>query len=227
SAGDDFVPRLSADGYTVAFMAQATLVVLGHDFGRPGGGQPSDLYVADMHSGLTRRQALSPITELAGTESAGIAYTGPVIDFDISPSGEQVAFTTRRTQFPLGEPAYISPVSPEPGLNELFDADLGDQTVTRVTQGVEGGPGEHAHKPALPGEDPYANEGDGALSPSFSENGDELAFSSTAANLVYGDGNTSIGSNPPESFDGSDAFVVERTVFSEQPTQQFISGVSG
>jgi hypothetical protein len=227
TAADDFIPRLSADGYTVAFMAQAPLVALGHDFGRPGGGQPSDLYVADMHPGLTRTQALAPITELAGAETAGIAYTGPIVDFDISPSGEQVAFTTRRTQFPLGEPAYISPASPEPGLNELFDADLADETVTRVTHGVEGGPGEHTHKAALPGEDPYANEGDGALSPSFSEHGDKLAFSSTAANLVYGDGNTPIGTDPPESFDGSDAFVVERTVFGEQPTRQFVSGVSG
>lgn len=223
---DDFIPRLSADGYTAAFIAQAPLVALGKDFGRGGGGQPSDLYVADMHPGLTRTQALTPITELAGAETAGIADTAPIVDFGLAPSGEQVAFTTRRTQFPLGEPAYISPPSPEPGLNELFDADLGDKTLTRVTQGVEGGPAEHAHKPVLPGEDPYANEGDGSLSPSFSENGDELAFSSTAANLVFGDGNTPIVTGIG-SFDGSDAFVVQRTVFSEQPAQQLISPVSG
>lgn len=226
TAGDDFIPRLSANGYTVAFMAKAPPVVLGHDFGRAGGGQPSDLYVADMRPGLTRAQALTPITELAGAETAGAAYIGPIVDFGISPNGEQVAFTTRRTQFPLGEPAYISPVSPEPGLNELFDADLGDETITRVTQGVEGGPGEHAHEAVRPGEEPYANEGDGALSPSFSENGNELAFSSTAANLVYDDGNSVLATGK-ESFDGSDAFFVERTVFSEQSTQQFISGVSG
>ncbi len=226
TAGEDFIPRLNADGYEVAFMAKAPLVALGKDFGRGGGGQPSDLYVADMHPGPTRTQALTPITELAGAESAGIAYTAPIVDFDISPSGEQVAFTTRRTQFPLGEPAYISPAAPEPGLNELFDADLGDETVTRVTQGVEGGPAEHRHKQVLPGEDPYASEGDGALSPSFSASGDELAFSSTAANLVYGDGNTPIGT-VLGSFDGSDAFVVARTVFDEQPSQQFVSGVSG
>ncbi len=225
TAGDDFIPRLSADGYTVAFMAKAPLVVLGHDFGRGGGGQPSDLYVADMHAGLTRTQALTPITELAGAESAGIAYTGPVVDFGISPSGTQVAFTTRRTQFPLGVPSYISPVSPEPGLDELFDADLGDETVTRVTQGVEGGPAEHAHNAVFPGEEPYPNEGDGALSPSFSEDGNKLAFSSTAANLVYDDGNSVLATGK-ESFDGSDAFVVERTVFGEQAPQQVISGVS-
>ncbi len=223
---DVFIPRLSKDGYKVAFIAKAPLVALGHAFGRGTEGQSSDLYVADMHPGLTRRQALTPITELAGAETAGTAYTAQIVDFDISPSGEQMAFTTRRTQFPLGEPAYISPPSPEPGLNELFDADLGDETLTRVTQGVEGGPAEHSHKPSLPGEDPYPNEDDGALSPSFSENGDELAFSSTAANLVYGDGNTVLATGT-ESFDGSDAFVVQRTVFSTQPTQQFVSAVSG
>jgi len=102
----------------------------------------------------------------------------------------------------------------------LFDADLADDTLTRVTHGFEGGPSEHAHPPVQAGRDPYA-EGDGALSPSFSADGRELAFSSTASNIAYGDGNS-----PPTlgtSFDGSDAFVVERRVFGADVPQQYVS----
>ncbi|HSZ70345.1 MAG TPA: hypothetical protein VK756_08275 [Solirubrobacteraceae bacterium] len=220
-----FVPRLSADGYTVAFVSRAPLVALGTNFGRGKSGQSTDLYTVDMHPGLTREQALTPVTELAGGEAAGLEDTASIADFDISAAGTQVAFTTRRTQFPLGFPAYISAPAAEAGMNEVFDADLSDGTLTRVTQGYEGGPGEHPHLTKPAGEDPYLEADDGGLSPSFSANGDLLAFSSTAANLVWGDGNT-----PPAqvdkvsgSADGADAFLVERRQFGVLPTPSEIS----
>ncbi len=51
-----------------------------------------------MHAGLTREQALTPLTELAGGETAGIAdERAAIADFAISPDGDQVAFTTQRT----------------------------------------------------------------------------------------------------------------------------------
>ena len=103
-ATGDFVPRLSADGYTVAFVSQAPLVAAGEDFGAPRTARQSDLYVANMHPGLTRDQALTPVTELAGGEGARPADTAPISDFDISPDGDQVAFTTRRTELPAGLP---------------------------------------------------------------------------------------------------------------------------
>ncbi len=88
-----------------------------------------------------------PLTELAGGEGAGLADTAPIVDFDISPDGLQVAFTTVRTRFPLGFPAFVSTPAAEPGMNELFDADLADGTLTRVTHGYQGADeaGEHAH----------------------------------------------------------------------------------
>jgi len=222
-AGEVFIPRLSADGYTVAFVSQEPLVSLGEDFGHAQDGQQSDLYVADMRAGLTRNQALLPLTELAGGGTAG---TASIYDFGISPDGSQVAFTTRRTQFPLGSPAYVTAPQAEPGMNELFDADLADDTLTRVTRGYEGGPSEHSHLTKPVGQDPYEENGDGALSPSFSANGDILAFSSTASNLVWGDGNT-----PPVekggTLDGSDAFVVERMVFPATPTPNEASPALG
>jgi hypothetical protein len=223
-SGLSFVPRLSKNGETVAFISRAPLAALGENFGRGLGGQPSDLYVADMRPGLTRDQALTQLTELAGGESAGIADTASIIDFDISPNGEQVAFTTMRTQFPLGSPAYVSAPAAEPGLNELFDADLGDHTLTRVTHGYEGGPSEHPHTPRNPGEAQYEDESDGALSPSFSADGDILVFSSTASNLAWDDGNTP-AIEKGGTIDGSDAFVVERQVLGSLPTPSYISPV--
>ncbi len=64
---------------------------------------------------------------------------------------------------------------------------------------------------------------DGALSPSFSQNGEKVAFSSTAANLAYGDGNTPPLGQESLEFDGSDAFVTERALFSGAPTPQEVS----
>jgi hypothetical protein len=220
------VPRLSADGYEVAFIAQAPLVSFGSDFDVQAETRNSDLYVANMQEGLSRAQALTPLTELASGDEAALATNAPIIDFGISADGTQVAFTTMRTQFILGSPAYVSAPLALPGLSELFDVDLADETLTRVTHGYNGGPSEAPHEEVRNKEDQYVEFGtaNGALSPSFSSNGEKLAFSSTASNLVYGDGNT-----PPlsqlgfETSDGSDAFVVRRETFPPNAAPQAIS----
>jgi hypothetical protein len=219
-AGEVLVPRLSSDGYTVAFIAKAPLASLGADFGVERTNRHSDLYVADMHEGLSRVQALTPLTELASGNESDRATNSPIVDFAISPDASQVAFTTVRTVFPLGSPAYVSEPASVPGMLELFDVDLANDTLTRVSHGYEGGPSEHPHA-NLGNEDPYFRDGDGALSPSFSDNDETLAFASTASNLVYGDGNT-----PPllyESLDGSDAFVVDRIIFNSTAAPQEIT----
>jgi hypothetical protein len=227
----DFVPRLNASGSIVAFVSEAPLVTSGENFGRGDAGQQSDLYVSVMNPSLTRREALTPITELAGGEDSGLADTAPIFDFDISPTGLQVAFATVRTRFPLGFPAFVSTPAGEPGMNELYDADLADGTLTLVTHGYqsEDEAGEHAHQQQPSGEDPYKGQpGDGALSPSFTADGDTLAFSSTASNLVFGDGNAPPLELPQTgSFDGSDAFVVSRTNFSPTPTPNESSPAPG
>jgi hypothetical protein len=222
--GDD-VPQLSANGTTVAFLATATRLSRGSNFGVEVGAGPSDLYVVNMQEGLSRDQALEPLTEFSSNQVANLAEHAPILDLGISPDGGQVAFTTMRTQFPLGSPAYVTAPAAVPGLLELFDVDLVDHTLTRVTQGFEGGPSEQPHIEGEANRDPYPIEA-GALSPSFSDDGDTLAFSSTASNLVYGDGNT-----PPNdgsiTFDGSDAFVVSRTLFPSTPTPQDVSSAPG
>lgn len=223
SGTGDPVPQLSADGSTVAFLASAPPV--GGSFGEDVLNRASDLYVVDMYAGLTRVQALRPLTELASGNAQEPATTAPIVDLGISPDGHQVAFTTQRTVFPLGSPGYVSAPAAIPGMVELFDVDLANNTLTRVTQGFAGGASAAPHGTEVPGQDPYRNT-NGALSPSFSDDGDTLAFSSTAANLVYGDGNT-----PPQQespvFDGSDAFVVPRIVFGSTPTSQFVSSPPG
>jgi hypothetical protein len=220
------VPQLSADGNTVAFIAQAPLVALGSDFGVTPESRNGDLYIADMQEGLTRVQALTPLTELASGNESALSTNASIIDFGISPDASQVAFTTMRTQFPLGSPAFVSAPAAVPGMVELFDVDLGDDTLTRVTHGYDGGPSESPHEEATSKEDQYVEvgSGDGALSPSFSNNGDLIAFASTASNLVFGDGNTppltKVGSTVS---DGSDVFVVPRETFLSAAAPQSIS----
>jgi WD40-like Beta Propeller Repeat len=215
----DPVPQMSRDGYTVAFLADAPLVALGSGFGTSE--LHTDLYLADMREGLTRSQALRQLTELASVDQGDVAEDSPIEDVAISPDGSHVAFTTKRTVFPLGSPAYVSAPAGAPGMLELFSIDLADDTLARVTGGFDGGPSEHPHAETVSNQDPYTLTGDGALSPSFTDDGNTMAFSSTASNLVFGDGNT-----PPlkiTSVDGSDAFVVSRVLFDPLPTPQSIS----
>jgi hypothetical protein len=223
----DAIPQLSADGYTVAFLATAQLVSLGVDYGRSGATSADDLYLANMHEGLTRSEALRPLTALASGNETVIAADGSIVDLGVSSDGSQVAFATQRTEFPLGSLTYVSQEAAVPGMDELFDVDLADDTLTRVTRGYDGGPSESPHTEILSGEeDQYQIKTDGALSPSFSSTGDTLAFASTASNLVFGDGNTP--ARPPTavgdgSADGSDVFVIPREVFSPEAAEAYIS----
>jgi hypothetical protein len=227
----DLTPRLSGDGEEVVFVADARLVTQGSDFGSFTSGHPLDVYVSNMSPALTRTQALTPVTEAGPGETAASAA---VTDFEISPDGTQVAFSTARTEFFLGAPTLISPPAGEPRIAELFDADLADGTLTRITHGYlsEAEPSEQPHTTRSQGRDPYAGgrispdevDGLGALSPAFAADGNELVFTSTAANVVYGDGNS-----PPEPVlccvagDGSDVFAVDRRQFSADAPPQSLS----
>jgi Tol biopolymer transport system component len=220
SVETDVLPQLSGDGRKVAFLADANLLARGSNFGlNPG---PTDLYLADMSSGLTRVQALRELTAFAGTNREQLSEDAPIVDLGISPDGSQVAFSTQRTTFPLGSPAFVSAPRAVAAMAELFDVDLANDTLTRVSAGFDGTASEHPHEASTANEDPYALPTDGALSPSFSGDGATLAFSSTASNLVYGDGNTPADQHSI-TFDGSDAFVVHRKPFTESPTPQQIS----
>jgi hypothetical protein len=220
----DAVPQLSSNGYTVAFIATAPLVSLGEAFGRSAETEADDLYVVDMHEGLTRSAALQPLTELASGHQEQVGPDGAILDFALSPDGTQVAFSTQRVEFPLPLLAYVSQPAAVPGMAELFDVDLANHTLTRVTRGDEGGPTEHPLLQAIAGiEDPYLRT-DGVLSPSFSDDGETLIFASTASNLVFGDGNTPqpVIGYPEGSDDGSDVFDAKRESFSSEAVEAYI-----
>ncbi|HTB71306.1 MAG TPA: hypothetical protein VK707_10020 [Solirubrobacteraceae bacterium] len=197
--GFDYLPRLSADGNVVALLATAREIASGEEL--KAAEASDDLYVVDMRGGLTRVAATRRLTELAGGGSKNEARTGPIVDLGVSPEGSQIALTTVRTTFPLGTPAYVSTPAAAARAVELYDVDLEDDTLTRVTQGYAGQPSEATEAlPSFTG------------SPSFAEGGDLLAFSSNSDNLVYGDGNRN-----------SDAFVVSRVQFASHPTPSEIS----
>lgn len=220
----EFVPRLSADGYTVAFLSRAEPIGLGEFFNQERErGEQADIYVADMQPGLTRDGALTTLTRIggaSGAESDGIS------EFALAEDGRDVAFTTRRSEFRLAFPAFVSAALAGPGLDELFYADLGDGTLTRVTHGDNGEPSEQPHQRKTQAqEDAYEERPTaGATSPSFADDGGLLAFASTASNLVPDDGNgpQTLGEIAGQH-DGSDSFVVAREVPSPLPTPQYIS----
>jgi hypothetical protein len=195
------LPQLSADGRTVAFLANAREIAGGEQFGQAAIAS-DDLYVVDMHDGLTRQQALRRLTEIASANGSDVGRVAQIVDFGVSPDGSEVAFSTLRTTFPLGSPAYVTATAANAGAQELFDADLANDTLTRVTQGYEGGVSEPAKATVS--------------SPSFSADGNTLAFASTAYNLVYGDGNGA-----------SDAFLVKRKQFASAIVQQSVSPAPG
>jgi Tol biopolymer transport system component len=195
------LPQLSADGRTVAFLANARDIASGEQFGQAAVAS-DDLYIVDMHDGLTRQQALRRLTEIASANGSDVGRVAPIVDFGVSPDGSEVAFSTLRTTFPLGSPAYVTAPAGNAGAQELFDVDLANDTLTRVTQGYEGGVSEPAKATVS--------------SPSFSADGNTLAFASTAYNLVYGDGNGA-----------SDAFLVKRKRFASAIVQQSVSPAPG
>jgi Tol biopolymer transport system component len=187
----DFVPQLSANGETVVFVTGARELASG-ELQFQGAEESDDLYVVNMQRGLTRVQALTRLTQIGGGGGTQekIEKSAVIVDYAVSADGSQIAFTTQRTQFPLGAFTYVSPVAAVPGMIELFDLDLDNGTLTRVTHGFEGEDfrSEELPKTERPGEDPYKHE-EGAYAPSFSEDGNTLSFADTANNLVYGDGN--------------------------------------
>jgi hypothetical protein len=170
------IPALSADGYTVAFLSGAgprPLVQSG-----PG----LDLYVTDMHPGLTRKAATTELTrDNVGGDLATSAALGSVA---ISPDGRYLGLTTSRTRFLLPALLQIGIPRVVPGPQELYVVDLVARTIERATRST------------FAGGDVDGGAQDGVT---VSNGAERLAFSSFAGNLFFGDANQR-----------ADAFVVSR-----------------
>jgi hypothetical protein len=185
------VPQLSANGRIVALI------------GNPIGA--TNLYVVNMSDGLSRKQALqeltrevsvSPVDPTAEINTpANIPRNGHIFDLALSADGERIAFVTARQQFPLAPPSLVGLQPSSLGLTEVYLIDRDTQTFRWVTHGT-GGASEASSTTGF--ELSEVQHGLGATAPSLDANGDLLAFTSDASNLVEGDGN-----------DAKDAFLVD------------------
>jgi hypothetical protein len=187
---DEATPQLSANGQEVAFLADVYEngdVPTGSGLNRPTYADGMlDAYVVNMASGLTRVAALSRLSEVA-------EY--PVEDLAISADGTKVAFTTADTAFPLSSPALITPSLTQVSATQLYEADLTAGTISLVSYGYDGNPAD----------------GD-VLAPSFTTDGNTLAFASAADNLVYGAYNGTSSNAPSTTLVFTTAENVSSTV---------------
>jgi Tol biopolymer transport system component len=189
----DGVPQLSADGRTVALIGNPT--------------EATNVFLVDMEAGLSRDQAVRQLTaqvpvKVNGSEAKAInqvvALNGHIFDIAISADGTKIAFVSGRQRYPLAPPYLDTPPPSQLGLVELYEIDLEAESIQRLTHGF-GGEGEAS----LGVGTELAQNGFGAASPSVDADGGALAFSSTAWNLVPGDGNGTGGVG------ASDVFAIE------------------
>ena len=120
----EFVPRLSADGYTVAFLSRAEPIGAGEFFDQQREqGEQADIYVADMHEGLTRDGSADESHEHRWRRrkpnrrrSANSRCPTTAVTWRSRRGVPSSVSRSRR---------FVSPPAAEPGLDELFYADLG------------------------------------------------------------------------------------------------------
>jgi hypothetical protein len=159
------VPALSADGYTVAFVTGSGI--------RPDAfkGPGVDLFVADMHPGVSRKQGTIQLTRATPTLDPGTS--SPIGGIAMSADGGHIAVATVRTQFVFNALAPTGPSRAVPGVRELYVADLAARTLDRVARSYLG------------------EDIDGDVQPGITISGDgsQVAFTSFAGNLFFGDAN--------------------------------------
>jgi WD40-like Beta Propeller Repeat len=159
------LPALSGDGYTVAFLTGAGPRPLVQS------GSGLDLYVTDMHPGLSRKAATVELTR----DNAGgdLATSSPLGSVAISPDGRYLGLTTSRTKFVLPALRQVGSARVVPGPQELYVVDLWAGSIERATRSTSGG-------------DTDGGVQDGVT---VSSGAERLAFSSFAGNLFFGDAN--------------------------------------
>jgi hypothetical protein len=178
SIGQAGLLALSRDGREVAFAALPRL--RGLPLGEGGG---AELFLADMRSGRSRKQALTELTR-GSVNATDVARSAGIVGVGLSGDGRYLAFGTARIGFLLPQPALIGPVANVPGAQQVYVADLVQRTLQLVTFSFDGA---------------QVDVNGANASPALDDTGDVVAFASEADRLVLGDGNSAV-----------DAFVVRR-----------------
>jgi Tol biopolymer transport system component len=158
-------PGLSADGYTVAFLAGAALRP---NVTKPGG---LDVFLTSMSPGVTRKQGTRELTLAANSGNPG--STPSIESLALSQDGSTLAFTTARDDFVLPEPHPVGAFRPLPTANDLYVVHLDEDTLERAIVNYEDG-------------DP---NGSISVNPTLTADGSTIAFTSSASNLIFGDAN--------------------------------------
>jgi hypothetical protein len=157
------VPTLSADGWTVAFVTAPSL--------RPvDQGQHLDLFLTDMHNGVSRKAGTVELTR-EGTDPGDASASSDIEDAAMSADGNRIAFTTVRTRFVLPSPRLVGDPAVGADVSELYVLDLPRMEIERVTRGYDGSESNGSTSSAI----------------SISQDGRRVAFVSSANNLYQGD----------------------------------------
>jgi hypothetical protein len=158
-------PGLSADGYTVAFLAGAAM--------RPNITKSSglDLFLTSMAPGITRKAGTRELT--LAVRSGEVGSTPSIESLALSPDGSTIAFTSLRNYFVLPEPRLLGSFSSFPKTSELYVVHLAENSLERAVVSYEGG----------------EPEGSTLVNPTMTQNGATVAFASSSPNLVFGDAN--------------------------------------
>lgn len=168
-------PALSANGRTATVLASAPPPAVEPSLNERKNTGLSDLdtdaYAVRVGADPASPIVVTPLTEIASYMLSNAA-TEDVKDVAISADGTRVAFDTARTQLRLPALASVSPPIAYTQMPETYEANLALGTLQRVTATYDGS---------------EPNGEAGLLA--FSGDGQALAFSSSATNLFFGDGN--------------------------------------
>ncbi|WP_026912714.1 hypothetical protein [Patulibacter minatonensis] len=171
---------LSADGSSVLFASSATRRPFD-----PLAYRPSTSYVADMRSGLARKQGVQVAWSYPAVKNRGAMLGGR-----LAADGRHATFTSTDNRFDGLQPIGTFPTGNLLTFN-VYVADLAARTVERVTSGDDGGDYVTASQPSTP---------TGIAVPSADAS--SVAFPAPDGNLFVGDAN------------GVDDVLVARTLVS-------------
>jgi Tol biopolymer transport system component len=160
-----FAPALSADGFTVAFIAGAP------PRPAPAGDTALDAYETSMAPGVSRKAGTRVIT--IGTVLANPRANSDVDAISMSSDGSRLLLTTTRSQFLPPTPPLIGTPRSNPGGDELYLVDLARSETRRILSSPAGGD----------------VDGGVDLNAQLSPDGHVAAFTSAATNLLVGDAN--------------------------------------